>query len=76
MPPLEPVEPPAGDVAPYPNEILQLRGGRFLTPSGEVLTQDDKPRKHGNPTDLKENTRRYWEGRAAVAGYTLDELLA
>src|SRR3954447_6840140 len=76
MPPLEPLDPPEGDIVPYPNEILILSGNRHLSMLGEVLTEDD-PRWHlGSPVEVKDNTRRYWEGRAAVAGYTLAELLA
>jgi hypothetical protein len=73
QPPTEPREPATGEAVPYPNEILQVSRGRYLTPSGEILTQEN--RLLGSPTDLKANTRAYWEGRAAVAGYTLDELL-
>lgn len=70
MPPLEPLDPPEGDIAPYPNEILTLSGKRWLSPSGRVLTEPA-----GNPCDIQENTRWYWEDCAVRAGYTLDELL-
>lgn len=70
MPPLEPLEPPTGDVVPYPGEILTLSGDRWLTQGAEVVR-----RPHGVPVDVLDNTRAYWEGRAAKAGYTLDQLL-
>ncbi|PXW25235.1 UNVERIFIED_CONTAM: hypothetical protein DES50_12117 [Williamsia faeni] len=39
----------------YPNEILRVSRGRYLTTTGKLLSQDD--RKYGDPTDLKDNTR-------------------
>lgn len=76
MPPLKPLPLPEGDIAPYPDEILMISGNRHLSVLGEVLTEDD-PRWHlGCPVEVNDHTRRYWEGRAAVAGYTLAELLA
>lgn len=35
MPPLEPVDPPEGDIVPYPNEILMISGNRHLFVLGE-----------------------------------------
>ena len=70
MPPLVPLPPPEGDIAPYPMDILTLGGGRWLTPGGEIIATE-----LGVGVDVQENTRRYWEGRAAVAGYSLEELL-
>jgi hypothetical protein len=75
MPPLKPLDPPEGDIVPYPNEILMLGGGRYLTNTGVVLSQEDQWGRFGDPVPVQDNTRRYWEGRAAVAGYTLAELL-
>lgn len=79
MPPLEPLDPPEGDIVPYPGEMLRISGNRHLSMLGEVLTEDD-PRWHlGCPVDVYDNgkasTRAYWESRAAKAGYTLAELL-
>lgn len=71
MPPTDPVDPPEGDIVPYPGEILSLGGNRWLTPTGEIIGEP-----FGVPCELQDNTRRYWEGRAAKAGYTLEELLA
>lgn len=34
MPPLEHVDPPEGDVVPYPNDILVLGDNRWLTVTG------------------------------------------
>lgn len=70
MPPLEPLDPPDGDVVPYPDQILTLSGNRWLTPSAEIISTP-----FGVPCELQANTRRYWEDRAAVAGYNLDALL-
>ncbi|PJE18388.1 MAG: hypothetical protein CK429_04190 [Mycobacterium sp.] len=71
MPPLEPLDPPKGDIAPYPGEILTLGGNRWLTNTGRIITTES-----GVPVGVQDNTRRYWEGRAAKAGYTLADLLA
>jgi hypothetical protein len=70
MPPTDPVEPSEGDIAPYPGEILILGGSRWLSTTGDILTVP-----FGTPILVQDNTRRYWEGRAAKAGYTLDDLL-
>ena len=75
MPPLEPVDPPKGDVAPFPNEILKISGNRHLSMLGEILTEDDRRWHLGEPVEVKANTRWYWVGRAAKAGYALDDLL-
>lgn len=61
---------------PYPNEILAISGDRRLSRIGEILTEDDREWHWGNPVGVTPRTRAYWEGRAAKAGYTLDELLA
>jgi hypothetical protein len=75
MPPLEPLDSPNGDVVPYPNDILMLSGGRYLTDTGVVLSPEDKRGRYGDPVPIRDNTRRYWEGRAIVAGYELAELM-
>lgn len=69
MPPLEHVGPPEGDVVPYPNDILVLGDNRWLTVTGKVITAP-----FGDPVDLKENTRAFWEGAAARAGCSVDSL--
>jgi hypothetical protein len=71
MPPLVPLPQPQGDIAPYPNDILILGAGRWLDTAGRIIHEE-----FGVPVSLQDNTRRYWEGRAAVAGQTLPELLA
>ena len=71
MPPLESLEPPVGDIAPYPDEILTLPGNRWLDTTGRII-----PTPFGVPVDVQPNTRRFWESTLAKAGYTLDELLA
>jgi hypothetical protein len=75
MPPLVSLPPPQGDIAPYPNEILMISHKRRLSMLGEVLTKDDRRWHLGTPVPLQDNTRRNWEGKAAVAGFTLAELL-
>jgi hypothetical protein len=70
MPPLIPLPPPEGDIAPYPNEILTLGNNRWLNLLGHIISEP-----FGVAVELQDNTRRYWEGRAAVAGSTLAELM-
>lgn len=74
MPPLEPLDPPEGNIVPYPMEILTLGGNRWLTQDARIITEP-----FGVPCDVFDNgvasTRAYWDGRAAKAGYTLAELL-
>jgi hypothetical protein len=60
---------------PYPNAILAISGNRRLNLSGVILTDDDREWHFGEPVNVTSRTRAYWEGRAAVAGHTLDELL-
>jgi hypothetical protein len=76
LPPLETLDPPQGDVAPFPNEILKISGNRYLSMLGEILTEDDRRWHLGEPVEVKDNTRWYWEDRAAKAESTLAELLA
>jgi hypothetical protein len=61
--------------APYPNEILIISEGRRLSMSGEILTEQDREWHIGSPVHVTARTRAYWEGRAAVAGYSLTDLL-
>lgn len=71
MPPTDAVDPPEGDVVPYLIDILELSGNRWLDASGRIITAE-----FGVSVDVQDNTRCYWEGRAAKAGYILAELLA
>ena len=70
MPQLEPLEPPKGDISPYPMSVLELGDGRYLAMSGDVL---DYP--FGVEVQVQPNTRRFWEKSAARGGHTLDQLL-
>lgn len=69
MPPPEPLEPPEGDIAPYPDEVLTLGGNRWLSSTGHVLTH---PR--GVPCELQPNTLKFWEAAAQRGGYVLQDL--
>lgn len=71
MPPLEPVDPAEGDIAPDPMDVLTLGGNRWLGPNGRVL-----PKPIGIPVDLQPNTLKFWEEAARRGGYVLSELLA
>jgi hypothetical protein len=71
MPPLEPLDPPEGDIAPYPNDILILSGNRWLDTTGRIITTE-----FGDPVDVQDNTRRFWKAAARRGGYELSELLA
>lgn len=70
MPPIDPLDPPEGDISPYPDEVLILGGDRWLSLTGCILSYP-----FGNPVELRTNTRRFWEDTAARAGFTLAELL-
>lgn len=70
MPPLEPVDPPEGDYAPDPMDVLILGGNRWLGHNGRVL-----PKPIGIPVDLKSNTLKFWEAAARRGGYELSELI-
>ncbi|AGT14256.1 hypothetical protein ADZZY_3 [Mycobacterium phage Adzzy] len=71
MPPKEPVDPPEGDIAPYPDQILTLGGNRWLTPSGRIL-----PEPFGVECDLQPNTLKFWEAAALRGtGKQLSELI-
>jgi len=43
MPPLEPLDPPEGDIVPYPNDILRLGEDRWLTITGRILPTPPYP---------------------------------
>lgn len=59
MPPTDPIDPPVGDIAPYPNDILRLGQMRWLDTTGHIIT---KP--FGDPCELKPNTLAFWEAAA------------
>lgn len=62
MPPPEAVEPPVGNIAAYPNDILRLGTNRWPTITGEVINTE-----FGDPVDLTPNTLAFW-GAAALRG--------
>ncbi|QFP95487.1 hypothetical protein SEA_GAUGELDP_3 [Mycobacterium phage GaugeLDP] len=71
MPPTDPVDPPTGDVVPYPNDLLTLGGNRWLTVTGRIL-----PTPFGDPVDLQPNTLKFWEAAALRGqGKPLSELI-
>ncbi len=70
QPPVNSFDPPEGDIIPYPMSVLTLGGGRWLTMAGMIVDFPD-----GTPVDVQSNTLAYWEGRAAKAGSSLDELI-
>lgn len=71
MPPPEPLDPPVGDVVPYPNDILALGRNRWLTITGRIITEPS-----GDPCKLKPNTLAFWEAAALRGtGKRLSELL-
>jgi hypothetical protein len=71
MPPTDPVDPPEGDVVPYPNDILILGGNRWLSIAGRVL-----PSEFGDPVELQPNTVKFWEAAALRGtGKPLSELI-
>ena len=61
---------------PYPGSVIAISGNRRLSMSGEILTEADTEWHWADPVSVTSRARAYWEGRAAKAGYTLDELLA
>ncbi|QXO13281.1 hypothetical protein SEA_TROOPER_4 [Mycobacterium phage Trooper] len=71
MPPTDPIDPPEGDVVPYPMDILILGGNRWLSQSGRVL-----PVELGEPVELQPNTVKFWEAAALRGtGKPLSELI-
>ncbi|ABE67325.1 hypothetical protein PBI_CHE12_3 [Mycobacterium phage Che12] len=71
MPPTDPVDPPEGDVVPYPNDILKLGGNRWLSQEGRII-----PVPFGDEVDLEPNTLAYWESAALRGtGKPLSELI-
>lgn len=72
MPPTDPIDPPVGDVVPYPNDILILGGDRWLDMTGRIITNP-----FGNPCELKANTLKFWEAAALRGtGKRLTELIS
>lgn len=72
MPPTDPIDPPAGDIAPYPNDILALGHDRWLDTTGSVITTP-----FGDPCELELNTLTFWEAAALRGtGERLSELFA
>lgn len=72
MPPTDPIEPPVGDIAPYPNDILALGSDRWLDTTGRIVTTP-----FGDPCELKLNTLAFWEAAALRGtGKPLSELFA
>lgn len=71
MPPTDPVDPPEGDVVPYPMDVLILGGNRWLSQSGRVLTVP-----LGDEVELQPNTLHFWEAAALRGtGKQLSELI-
>lgn len=71
MPPTDPDDPPTGDIAPYPNDILTLGEDRWWTTAGRIL-----PTPFGDPCELKLNTLAFWETAALRgSGKPLSDLL-
>ena len=71
MPPLVPLPPPEGDIAPYPNDILILGAGRWLDATGRILTTES-----GVPVELQPNTQTFWEASALRGtGKSLSKLM-
>jgi hypothetical protein len=59
MPLPEAVEPPVGNIAPYPNDILRFGTNRWLLITGEVINTE-----FGDPVALKPNTLAFWDAAA------------
>lgn len=71
MPPTGQVDPPEGDIMPYPDEILPLGGNRWLAITGRVL-----PEPIGVETTLAPNTLAFWEAAALRGtGKPLNDLI-
>ncbi|AGR46420.1 hypothetical protein SEA_SUPERCHUNK_3 [Mycobacterium phage Superchunk] len=71
IPPTDPVDPPEGDIVPYPNDILTLGGNRWLSIAGRIL-----PEPFGDPVELQPNTLKFWEAAALRGtGKPLSELI-
>lgn len=66
LPPIEPVDPPTGDIVPRPGSCLDIGGGRWLTTTGRVITTREV---RGFKAQLADNTVNYWERVAVNAGY-------
>ncbi|QDK03441.1 hypothetical protein SEA_PAINTERBOY_3 [Mycobacterium phage PainterBoy] len=71
MPPTDPVDPPEGDVIPYPMDVLRLGANRWLSQEGRVL-----PVPLGDEVDIKPNTLKFWEAAAMRgSGVPLSDLI-
>lgn len=72
MPPKHPKPPmaPGEPYAPYPHQTLSIGGGRWLTPTGLVLTEEPH-----HPCELQPETLWFWEAAAAKGGYVLGDLI-
>ena len=73
MPPLDGPKPntPGRRVAPYPNEALNLGGGRWLEQTGEIVTEPS-----GFSCELSPKTLQYWEETALRGqGVPLNDLI-
>ncbi len=73
MPPEHPpFQPPAGDLAAWPNDALPLGGGRWLTTGGNIVLS----LRHAQECVLTSRTLRYWEAVALQGqGVPLNELI-
>jgi hypothetical protein len=71
MPPLEPLDPPEGDVIPNPGSVLILGDNRWLSMHGRILSE-----ALGYEVGLEANTLNYWEDAAQRAtGKPLSDLI-
>lgn len=72
VPPEYEVQPPVGDLVPYPGDVLTLGGGRWLNMRGEIVPN----LRHGHECQLTSQTLRYWEAAALRGqGVPLSELI-
>ncbi len=71
MQPPEAVNPPPGDVVPYPGSALELGDGKWLTMTGRVVS-----RHRGRRCTLTAKTLAYWEATSLRGqGRPLSELI-
>lgn len=66
------IVPPTGDIAPYPNEALDLGNGTWLANDGKILSK----LKGEIGCDLTDQTLHYWESAAIRGGRNLGDLIA
>ena len=70
--PGEELTPPTGDIAPDPDQALDLGAGNFLLNTGAVV----QSLRGEYAIDLEPNMRKFWEAAAMHGqGKTLDELM-